>query len=205
MASARMRNAARAASIMDMVDLPARFADRYPKEISGGQRLRVAIARALVMNPDLIVCDKPTSALDVSVQSQILNLMMDLKRELGPTYVFILGNLSVVEHLVDQVAAMYLGRVVELGGAAQVFAAPRHPYTRALLDSALTVAPGQGLPDIGLGAAFPNPLAIPPGCPFQPRCPRAFDLCSQVRPHPADVAFGAAARHLAEDPLKGAA
>jgi peptide/nickel transport system ATP-binding protein len=195
----------RAASIMDMVGLPARFAERYPKELSGGQRQRVAIARALVMNPDLIICDEPTSALDASVQSQILNLLMDLKRDLGLTYVFISHNLSVVEHLVDQVAVMYLGRVVELGTTAQVFDAPRHPYTRALLDTALTVAPGLGVPDIGLGTTFPNPLAIPPGCPFQPRCPRAFDLCSRVRPQPVDVAFGGAACHLAEEPLRGAA
>jgi peptide/nickel transport system ATP-binding protein len=120
------------------------------------------------------------------VQSQILNLLMDLRRDLGLTYVFISHNLAVVEHLATRVAVMYLGRVVELAPAQEIFASPRHPYTRALLDSVLTPEPGLGIPDAGLGASAPDPLAVPSGCPFHPRCPRAFGPC--VGTVPRDVA-----------------
>lgn len=182
--------------IMDRVGLPARFADRYPKELSGGQRQRVAIARALVMQPEVVICDEPTSALDASVQSQILNLLMELKADFNLTYVFISHNLAVVEHIADRVAVMYLGRVVESGSAEQVFGAPAHPYTRALLDSVLTVAPNAGVPDLALGQAVPNPITPPSGCPFHPRCPKAFAPCARDVPAPVPVTRGGVACHL---------
>ena len=132
--------------MMECVGLAPRLAQAYPNQLSGGQRQRVAIARALVMRPDLVVCDEPTSALDVSVQSQILNLLQDLQKELGLTYVLITHNLAVVEHMANRVAVMYMGQVVEEGEAAPLFARPRHSYTRMLLDSVLTPEPGLGLP-----------------------------------------------------------
>jgi peptide/nickel transport system ATP-binding protein len=181
---------ARAIAALDKVGLPPRYAESYPSQLSGGQRQRVAIARALVTGPEIVVCDEPTSALDVSVQSQILNLLMDLRRDLGLTYVFISHNLAVVEHLATRVAVMYLGRVLELAETREIFAAPKHPYTRALLDSVLTPVPGLGIPDAGLGATAPDPLAMPPGCPFHPRCPRAFAACATAVPR--DVAAGSA-------------
>jgi peptide/nickel transport system ATP-binding protein len=131
---------------MAAVGLAPRLAGAYPNQLSGGQRQRVAIARALVMKPQLVICDEPTSALDVSVQSQILNLLQDLQRDLGLTYVLITHNLAVVEHIASRVAVMYMGEVVEEGEAAALFARPRHAYTRALLDSVLTPEPGLGLP-----------------------------------------------------------
>ncbi|MFT4266182.1 MAG: ATP-binding cassette domain-containing protein, partial [Xenophilus sp.] len=159
-----------ALEMLDRVGLPARFAARLPGELSGGQRQRVAIARALVMRPEVLVCDEPTSALDVSVQSHILNLLVDLRRELDLTYVFISHNLAVVEHIATRVAVMYLGRVVELAEAQALFAAPGHPYTQALLASVLTPEPGLGIPDAGLGVTSPDPLNPPAGCAFHPRC-----------------------------------
>ena len=164
----------RDAAVMDMlarVGLGADLAGRYPAELSGGQRQRVAIARALVLRPRVVVCDEPTSALDVSVQAQILNLLMELKRDLNLTVVFISHNLAVVQHVADTVAVMYLGRVVERAPAHRLFAEAQHPYTRALLASVLTPEPGLGLPDVGLGDALPDPANIPPGCRFHPRCP----------------------------------
>lgn len=163
--------------IMDLVGLPARFFDNYPNQLSGGQRQRVAIARALILRPEIVICDEPTSALDVSVQSQILNLLTDLRRELNLTYILISHNLGVIEHMATEIAVMYLGRIIEQGPGAEVFARPRHPYTRALLGSVMTPDPDQGLPEIDLGATFPSAAAPPSGCAFHPRCPVAMARC----------------------------
>jgi peptide/nickel transport system ATP-binding protein len=168
--------------MLELVGLPRRVASSYPSQLSGGQRQRVAVARALIMRPEVVICDEPTSALDVSVQSQILNLLQDLKSELGLTYLLISHNLAVVEHMADRVAVMYLGRIVEEADTETLFEQPRHPYTRALLESVLTPDPSLGVPDASLGAVFPNPMAPPPGCTFHPRCAKCMDICKSERP-----------------------
>jgi peptide/nickel transport system ATP-binding protein len=176
--------ARRVEEMMERVGLARRLAQNYPNQLSGGQRQRVAIARALVTRPEVVVCDEPTSALDVSVQSQILNLLAELRRDLGLTYVFISHNLAVVEHIATRVAVMYLGRIVEEADTVRLFREPRHPYTRALLASVLTPEPGCGVPDTHLGAAYPNPLEPPAGCAFHPRCPSIMAQCRTVAPAP---------------------
>ena len=182
--------------IMELVGLSHRLLYSYPNQLSGGQRQRVAIARALVVRPKIVICDEPTSALDVSVQAQILNLLQELRAELDLTYVLISHDLGVVEHLADRVAVMYLGRLVELGTTADVFDAPRHPYTQALLRAVLTPDPTQGLPDLGLGRGYPDPLNPPPGCRFHPRCPNALEDCSRTRPKKLTDDFGSVECHL---------
>lgn len=172
----------KAIEMLERVGLPARLAGNTPGQLSGGQRQRVAIARALVMKPEIVICDEPTSALDVSVQAQIMNLLMTMRQELNLTYVFISHNLAVVEHIATHVAVMYLGRIVESAPAAELFREPRHPYTQALLASVLTPEPGLGIPDMGLGLSFPDPINPPSGCPFHPRCKHAMAQCQQVRP-----------------------
>jgi peptide/nickel transport system ATP-binding protein len=162
---------------MEIVGLPRRLYHSYPNQISGGQRQRVAIARAIVMKPEVLICDEPTSALDVSVQSQILNLLLDLRAELGLTYLIITHDLGVVEYMATRVAVMYLGEIVELAETNRIFHNPRHPYTRVLLDSLLTMSPGQRIPDTRVGAGFPDPLNLPSGCRFHPRCPNSIDRC----------------------------
>jgi peptide/nickel transport system ATP-binding protein len=172
----------RVEEMLDVVGLPRRVYNSYPSQLSGGQRQRVAVARALIMRPKVVICDEPTSALDVSVQSQILNLLIDLRKEFGLTYLLISHNLAVVEHLATRVTVMYLGRIVEESGTDRLFSNPRHPYTQALLESVLTPEPGKGLPDTQLGLGFPNPIDPPSGCTFHPRCAHAMPKCSRFAP-----------------------
>ena len=186
----------KAIEMLERVGLPSRYADSTPGQLSGGQRQRVAIARALVMQPEIVICDEPTSALDVSVQAQILNLLMDLRKEFNLTYVFISHNLAVVEHIATQVAVMYLGQVAELAKTAELFKHPRHPYTQALLASVLTPETGLGIPDMGLGLSFPDPLHPPTGCTFHPRCKQLLPCCSTVKPDLIKDAHGEVACHL---------
>jgi peptide/nickel transport system ATP-binding protein len=190
---------ARAAEMIERVGLPRRLLHAYPSQLSGGQRQRVAIARALVMRPGIVICDEPTSALDVSVQAQILNLLQTLRAELALTYVLISHDLAVVEHLADRVAVMYLGRLVELGTTEQVFDRPRHPYTRALLSAVLTPDPALGLPDLGLGSGYPDPMNPPPGCRFHPRCPDVMDQCRTDPPAALDDGGALVECHLYGD------
>ena len=179
----RRRDAeARVVELLERVGLTADHANRFPHEFSGGQRQRIGVARALALNPDFIVLDEPTSALDVSVQAQVLNLLQKLQREMDLTYLFISHDLSVIRHLCDEIAVMYLGRIVETGPVEQVFTDPQHPYTQALLSAVPIPDPAVRAKRILLTGDVPSPVNPPRACRFHPRCPRAQAVCSEVDP-----------------------
>jgi peptide/nickel transport system ATP-binding protein len=184
----RSAREARLGELMEAVNLAPEFLDRYPHEFSGGQAQRIGIARALAADPELIVLDEPVSALDVSVQAQVLNILDDLKTRFGLTYVFISHDLSVVESVSDRVAVLYFGRVAEVGPARRIFTAPRHPYTHLLLDSAPVPGRRSLIPE-DADTELPDPYDPPPGCAFHARCPRATQLCLAEHP-PLEAAPG---------------
>lgn len=172
------------------VSLGEEMVDRYPHQFSGGQRQRIGIARALASEPKILLCDEPTSALDVSVQGQVLNLLKELQQERGISYLFISHNLSVVWHISQQVAVMYLGKIVEMGSRESVFLETAHPYTKALLAASPKVAPGQKQERIVLSGEVPSPLNPPSGCRFHTRCPYASEVCREVEPQLRNIGGG---------------
>jgi oligopeptide/dipeptide ABC transporter ATP-binding protein len=173
---------ARVGDLLRTVGLPASAAERFPFEFSGGQRQRIGIARAIALNPQLVVCDEPVSALDVSIQSQVLNLMLDLQRELKLSYLFIAHDLAVVKHISDRIVVMYLGHVVETASAEEIYRSPRHPYTRALISAIPVPNPRKHRDRIILQGDVPSPINPPSGCPFHTRCPHVQERCRIEKP-----------------------
>ena len=193
----RATRARRVTELLDVVGLRKEYAHRYPHEVSGGQRQRIGIARALALNPKFIVADEPVSALDVSIQAQIVNLMMDLQKELGLTYLFIAHDLGVVKHMADRVAVMYLGRIVEIASKASLYGSPQHPYSQALLAAVPIARPSVRQKLTVLSGEIPSPSRPPAGCHFHTRCPQALPRCTQEAPTLQEVRPGhQAACHL---------
>ena len=180
----------RVLELLEQVGLAEQHLLRYPHEFSGGQRQRIAIARALALKPEFIVFDEPSSALDVSVQAQVLNLIRDLQSELALTYLFISHNLSVVEHIADRIMIMYLGKIVEIGRTEEIFARPLHPYTQALLSAIPTIEPGKAEETIVLAGDIPSPVHLPTGCRFHTRCPVVRPSCPAVVPDLVELTAG---------------
>jgi oligopeptide/dipeptide ABC transporter ATP-binding protein len=199
----RTEREAKVIELLERVQLGREHLERFPHEFSGGQRQRIGIARALAVNPDLIVCDEAVSALDVSIQAQVLNLLSDLQKELGVAYLFITHDLSVVRHLASHVLVMYLGRIVEQGPKSEVFDQPLHPYTKALLDAAPGISHDPARPRQPLRGETPSPVKPPSGCPFHPRCPMAVERCSQEVPSPRKIGERLVSCHLVEAQSSG--